>query len=111
MRIEETRHGAVTVIRPIGPLIRSDAEQLRDQSRAAAERSLGRIVLDMDAVPYADSAGLEALADLAEEMAAAGRELKLTAVNETLREVFELTELAVLFEHYEDVGSAARSFL
>lgn len=111
MRIEEIRHGGVTVIRPVGPLIRSDAEQLRVHSRASAERALGRVVFDMAAVPYADSLGLEALADLAEEMAAAGRELKLTAVNETLREVFELTELSVLFEHYEDVGAAARSFL
>lgn len=111
MRIEETRHGAVTVLRPIGPLIRTDAEQVRDKARAGAERSLGRLVLDFEAVPYTDSAGLEALADLAEEMASAGRELKLTGVNETLREIFELTELAVLFEHYEDVSAAARSFL
>jgi anti-anti-sigma factor len=111
MRIEETRHGALTVLRPVGPLIRTDAEQLRDHSRVAAERSLGRIVLDLEAVPYADSVGLEALADLAEEMASVGRELKLTAVNETLREVFELTEVAVLFEYYEDVGAAARNFL
>lgn len=111
MRIDETRHGGVTVLRPIGPLIRTDADQVRERARAGAERALGRIVLDFEAVPYADSNGLEALADLAEEMAAAGRELKLTGVNATLREVFELTELSVLFEHYEDVSAAARSFL
>ena len=33
------------------------------------------------------------------------------AANKTVREVLELTELAALFEHFEDVGSAARSFL
>jgi len=111
VRIEETRHGAVAVIRPVGPLIRADAEQLLERARQTAERSLGRLVLDMEGVPYADSMGLEALADLAEEMAGAGRELKLTGVNETLREVFDVTELSVLFEHYEDVSAAARSFL
>lgn len=111
MRIEETRHGAVAVIRPVGPLIREDATQVLERSRQTAERSLGRIVLDMEGVPYADSMGLEALADLAEEMASTGRELKLTGVNETLREVFEVTDLSVLFEHYEDVSAAARSFL
>ncbi len=111
MRIEESRHGAVAVLRPVGPLIRADAEQVLERSRQTAERSLGRLVLDMEGVTYADSKGLESLADLAEEMAAAGRELKLTGVNETLREVFDLTEIAVLFEHYDDVASAARSFL
>ncbi len=111
MRIEESRHGAVAVLRPTGPLIRADAEQVLERARLTAERSLGRLVLDMSGVTYADSKGLESLADLAEEMAGAGRELKLTGVNETLREVFDVTDLSVLFEHYEDVASAARSFL
>ncbi len=111
MRIEESRHGAVAVISPMGPLVRGDAEQVLERARQTSERSLGRVVVDLGGVPYADSKGLEALADLAEEMAGAGRELKLTGVNETLREVFDVTDIALLFEYFEDVGAAARSFL
>lgn len=111
MRIEEHRHGAVTVLAPSGPLVQDDARAVRDRALAIAQRALGRLVLDAAAVAYADSAGLEALLDISEALAESGQALRLAAANETLREVLELTEIAGLFEHYEDVNSAVRSFL
>lgn len=111
MEIQEQRHGAVTVLKPQGALIRSDAEQFRaklDESRA---RSFGRIVVDASAIPYVDSAGLETLVDMTEVLAESGHALKLCGLNETIREVLDLTELATLFEYYEDITSAVRSYL
>jgi anti-anti-sigma regulatory factor len=40
-----------------------------------------------------------------------GRALKLCAVNKTVRQVLELTELVSHFDHFDDVNSAVRSFL
>lgn len=111
MRIEEHRHGAVTVLAPAGPLVQEVARAVRDRALAIAERSLGRLVLDASAVAYADSAGLETLVEISETLADSGQALRLAAANETLREVLELTEIAGLFEHYEDVNAAVRSFL
>jgi len=37
--------------------------------------------------------------------------LKLCASNKTLREVLNLTGLSPLFEHFDDVNTAVRSFL
>ncbi len=111
MRIEENKHGAVTVLAPGGPLVGDDARSLRDRALAAAERSLGRLVLDASGVAYTDSAGLEALVDISERLGDAGQSFRIAAANETVREVLELTEIASLFEHYEDVNAAVRSFL
>ncbi len=111
MEIQEQKHGAVTVLRPLGALIRSDADQFRVCLDEACVRSLGRIVVDASAVPYVDSAGLEMLVDASEALADSGHALKLCGINETIREVLDLTELATLFDHYQDLNDAVRSYL
>lgn len=111
MVIEETRHGAVTVLRPKGTLGAQEAPVLVERASETFRRTMGRFVIDASEVPFVDSAGLEALADIAEEVSASGLTLKLCCETETLREVLELTDLASRFEHYEAVGVAVRSFL
>ena len=111
MDIHEQRHGAVTVIKPQGPLILAEAEQFRAHVSDVMLRSLGRFIIDASAVPYLDSQGLEALVQATDELGASGRSLRLCGAGETLREVLELTGVADRFEHYEDVTTAVRSFL
>jgi anti-anti-sigma factor len=68
-------------------------------------------VLDASAIQFVDSKGLEALVDAYDAIAQTGQSLKLCGVNETIRQVLELTELASRFEHFADVNAAVRSFL
>lgn len=111
MQIDQTRHGAVTVVKPQGALIDQDASALVTRLREVLIESLGRFVLDLSAVPFVDSAGLEALVDAGDELAKSGQAFKLCSVNETLTQVLTLTGQSGHFEQYEDVNSAVRSFL
>lgn len=111
MEIHEQRHGAVTVVRPAGPLIGPDAEAVRDRLLNVLAELHGRFVLDASAVPFVDSKGLEALVSVNEEMSSTGQAMKICAANETVRKVLRLTGLARLFEHFEEVNAAVRSFL
>ncbi len=111
MEIQEQRHGAVTVLKPHGALISSDAEQFRARLEEARAKSFGRIVVDASSISYVDSTGLETLVDVTEELADSGHALKLCGLNETIRDVLDLTELVSLFEYYEDINSAVRSYL
>lgn len=111
MQIETERQGAVTVLTPRGPVVGDDAEALRNQGARAITESMARMVINAEAVVYLDSKGIEAMLDLADELAEAGQVLKICACNETVREVLEITETAAMFEHFEDVPSAVRSFL
>jgi len=111
VEIVEERHGAVTVVKPMGPLVGDDADHLRNKLEETIRKSLGRVVVDGSAVAYLDSAGLEALYDMSDVLAASGQTLRLVAVNETVREVFDLTDTASRFECFGDVQSAVRSFL
>lgn len=111
MRITETRSGAVTVLRPAGPLVGEDAGVFLGSFRDAVTRSMGRVALDCSMVSHLDSLGLEALVDASETLSDAGQAMRLFGVNETIREVFELTGRAGLFECFADVNAATRSFL
>ena len=111
MKIVEQRQGAVTVIRPSGPLTAAEVPQLRAHVDREVQGNLGRVVLDMAEVPYVDSAGLETLLDLTEQMGHGAQVLKLCGVNKTVREVLALTDLAALFDLFDDANTAVRSFL
>ena len=111
MNIQQQRHGAVTVLKLEGALTSNDAADFKSRLLKAQRESLGRLVLDASAIPLIDSKGLETLVEVTQVMEQSGKALKLCAANETVREVLELTGLAGMFEHFEDVNAAVRSFL
>lgn len=111
MDIHEQRQGAVIVLKPIGPLVGDNAKAMRARVQEVFRESLGRCVIDASSITYVDSAGLETLLDLTEQLSESGHALKMSGVTDTVREVLELTELAAQFEHFEDVQTAVRSFL
>jgi len=111
VQIAEQRQGAVTVLKPTGPICQADADELRARLSETLVKTQGRYVLDASGVPYVDSRGLEVLVEASEELAASGGVLKLCGATETVREALEVTDLASLFEHYADETTAVRSFL
>ena len=111
MKITEQRQGAVVVLKPDGALVDAECASAKSRLTEAVAGSLGRFVLDLSAVPFVDSRGLEVLVELTEELAKSGQSLRLCSVNKTVREVMDLTEVTHLFEHFEDANTAVRSFL
>jgi anti-sigma B factor antagonist len=111
MEIQEQSQGAVSVIKPVGPLVEADAAQFKARAMDLIARNLGRVVVDAAGLQFVDSPGLETLVDLTEELAQSGRALKLCSANATLLKVLELTGWADAFEYFDDVNSGVRSFL
>ena len=111
MKIHEQLQGAVIILKPEGPLVELDAGVVKQRLLQTLNSTLGRFVVDMSAIPYVDSKGLEVLVDVTEEMGRSGQALRMCGANKTVREVLELTDLASLFEHFHDANTAVRSFL
>jgi anti-anti-sigma factor len=111
MKINEQLQGAVIVLKPEGALVEGVAAAVKDRLLQALTSSLGRFVVDLSAVPFVDSKGLETLVEVTEELGQSGQVLRLCAANKTVREVLDLTDLAGLFDHFEDATTAVRSFL
>ena len=111
MQIETQHQGAVTVIKPHGPLNVDEIESMREALREAIGTSLGRFVIDLTEVPFIDSAGLELLLDTTDQLDQSGQTLHLCGAMDTLREVFDITEVGSHFDLFEDTTTAVRSFL
>jgi len=111
MKIQESKQGAVMVLKPAGPLQQADAAEFKTAAMRVLSSNLGRFLVDMSAMPFVDSLGLEALLDVTEELQKSGQMLKLCTTNKTVREVLTLTGIDPMFEHFDDVNTAVRSFL
>src|SRR5262245_43434647 len=111
MEIQEQSQGAVTVLKPNGPLTEPDAEQFKSRATELVTKNLGRVVVDASAMAFLDSRGIEALADVTEQLSQSGRALKLCSANQTVKQVLELTGWSDAFEYFDDVNSGVRSFL
>jgi anti-sigma B factor antagonist len=103
--------GGVAVMKPEGPITWANAEEFKAEMSESIGKNLGRVVLDATLVSYVDSKGLGVLVELTQTLAQSGKTLKLCHVNETVSQVIELTGLRPLFECFDDINSAVRSFL
>ena len=111
MKIEQIRQGSVEVVTVVDTVTEDEAEELRTVVESAVHANAGRVILNMTRTPYVDSRGLEALLACAESCRLSGRRLKLVGVADTLREIFEITDLEPHFEFFPDIEHAIRSYL
>lgn len=111
MTFEQQSIGAVTVLKPIGPMANAeDSQQFHEQSSDLIRSSLGRFVVDATELSYVDSTGLEALVNIAEQLSAFGQALKICTLGETLSETIRVTQTSDSFEPFDQVQDAVRSY-
>ncbi len=111
MKIEHRTVGTVEVCSPMDALVDEAATQFSEVLKGCVGGSNPRIVVDMSEVGYMDSAALEGVLTIADDLGERGAQLKLAAVTPTCREILELTGLSGRFQFFEDVNAAVRSFL
>ncbi len=111
MEIIEQTHGAVMVLKPVGPLVEDGADAFRKHALAAATNNLGRVVVDATAIAFLDGRGIECLVDVTEQMAESGAQLKLCGMNTTVQQALDLTGWSEAFESFDNVNAAVRSFM
>ena len=93
-KIEEREHRGIAVLALTGRI--TDAEchgELKAAVRNLVERGRKRIVLDLEAVPFLDSAGLGEIVSSYATVTQLGGSLKLTNANSRVVDVIELARL------------------
>jgi anti-sigma B factor antagonist len=69
-----------------------------------------RIVLNLSDVPWINSSGLGMLMGCLTSVKNAGGELKLSGINDKVKNLFIITKLITLFDAYETVQEAVAAF-
>jgi anti-sigma B factor antagonist len=66
--------------------------------------------LNLEAVPYIDSAGLGEIVRTYTSISRQGGKLKLLNVSKRIYDLLVITKLVTIFDSYEDENEAVRSF-
>jgi len=109
MDITEHRQGNVVVLRPTGAVTGEDADRLGQRLADVLESPGVRVVVDMAKVSFLDSRALEVLVEATEKLIRRGEALIMASPNDVVCEVLDLTDVASLFEQYDDLEAAIGS--
>ncbi len=94
------RSDHVLVVTVDGQLVVTNRQEFKQAVLDAVADGARTVVVDFANAGYIDSSGLGALVSLSKRIREAGGDLRLAALNEDLRTLFELTRLDALFPLY-----------
>jgi anti-sigma B factor antagonist len=104
MEIASETHGQVLLVRPQGRLDTETAGELELALHDAYESGRRHFVLDMAKISYVSSAGLRVLLALAKKLDGNVGSLRLSALNASVKQVFDIAGFTALF----DIRASAR---
>ena len=111
MSIATSKIGSVHTIAPRFPVIEGNIAKLEQEMKGAFQGGSTQILVDCSEVSHIDSKGLEFLLDSIEEAQKRGGNVKLCNLNQICRDILLATRLNSVFEIYDEVKEAARSYL
>ena len=111
MHIEERSVEGVIVLDVKGKITLADGDQLlKDKINSLLQQGRRKIVLNLEDVPYIDSAGLGQIVGGYTTITKQGGSLKLLNLTKRITDLLSITKLLTVFETYENEADAVRSF-
>ena len=112
MQIEERSAGDVTILDLKGKMTLGGEgdEILNDKINSLVLQGRKKLVLNLEAVPYIDSAGLGEIVRTYTTVSRPGGSLKLLNLTKRISDLLSITKLLTVFETYDSEADAVRSF-
>ena len=110
MKIRTQDYNDVTVVELQGDLDSDSAEPFQNAITDIIAKRKAGIVLDMSAVGFIDSQGLEQLLWARDYCNESKRELRLAGLDENCVKILEVTRLENEFDRYAELSQAVKSF-
>ncbi len=111
MEIEERTAGDVTILDLKGKITLGEGDELlKDKTNSLIQEGRHRVVLNLEAVPYIDSAGLGEIVRTYTTVSRQGGKLKLLNMTKRIRDLLLITKLLNVFETFDSEQEAVRSF-
>jgi len=109
MKLKHQQHDQITVVELTGELTADDIEPLKRLANECLEDNTRDFVINLDAVEFIDSCGLETLLWLRDKAGEQLGQLRLVHPNETIQQILHITRLTNSFDTHEDVDTAIES--
>lgn len=110
MNIQHQQIGSVDVVVLPQRLIMANASDARGELKTIIEQGSGRMVIDLSETEYMDSSGLAAIVSALQAARTKHGDVYLANMNDTLRALFELTQLHKICQIFDDTESAIAAF-
>jgi anti-sigma B factor antagonist len=111
MHIEERVVGNVTVLDLKGKLTLGEGDELlKDKINSLVQQERKSILLNLEGVPYIDSAGLGEIVRTYTTVSRQGGKLKLVHLTKRIQDLLSITKLLTVFETFESEQEALASF-
>ena len=111
LQIVEKETSGVMVLALSGRVtLGEESNQLRSHIKEMLGQGVKRLVLDLGNVSYIDSAGLGTLVAGYTSSQSQGAVMKLANLTKRFREQLNITKLVTVFDVYDSVEAAAKSF-
>src|SRR6476620_7547193 len=111
MQIEQRSAGEVIVLDLKGKMTLGEGDELlKDKINSLLQQGLKKVVLNLEEVPYIDSAGLGEIVRTYTTISRQGGSLKLLNLTKRITDLLSITKLLTVFETYDSEADAVRSF-
>jgi anti-sigma B factor antagonist len=111
LQIVEKESGGVAILALSGRVtLGEESNQLRSHIKGMLTEGAKRLVMDLGNVSYIDSAGLGTLVAGYTSSQSQGAEMKLANLTKRFREQLNITKLVTVFDVYDSVEAAVKSF-
>ena len=111
MQIEERSAGDVTILELKGKMTLGEGDELlKDKINSLVHQGKSKIVLNLEGVPYIDSAGLGEIVRTYTTISRQGGSMKLLNLTKRISDLLAITKLLTVFETFDNEADAVRSF-
>ncbi len=111
MRIKQRTAGLVTILDLAGRITRNDGYgELRSTLNPLLKQGHTQFLVNLADVPYMDSTGIGELVSVFISVRNPKGTLKLVALTDRMRELFEVAKLVQVFDLFDDEADALQSF-
>ncbi len=111
MQIDERVVGGVTILDLSGKMTLGEGDELlREKIASLVNAGQKQLLLNLDGVPYIDSAGLGEIVRTYTTVSRQGGKLKLLNLTKRIEDLLSITKLLTVFEVYESEAEAIQSF-
>ena len=111
MEIDERTSGDVKILDLQGRLTLGDSDELlKDKINSLLLQGCRKLVLNLEGVPYIDSAGLGEIVRTYTTVSRQGGSLKLLNLTKRIEDLLSITKLLTVFDTYDSEAAAIKSF-
>ncbi len=111
MQIEERVVGEVTILDLKGKITLGEGDEaLKDKINSLTLQNRRQILLNLEGVPYIDSAGLGEVVRTYTTVSRQGGQLKLVNLTKRIEDLLSITKLLTVFETFDTEAEALQSF-